>query len=414
MSTELLIALLGINYIQINSISMNEKAELIIYVSSIIEGAHCPKCGRKLHQKCQSNYEVKLRHLPIFGHVTYIIITPLRYECEHCNITTTQQMDWYEQRHTCTKAYEDHLLLSLINNTVEDVSIKEKISYDIVQNVLDHRISEKVDWNKIQRIDILGIDEISLKKGHKDFVVIVTAFIDGQLRIIAVLKNREKATIKEFFLSIPKRLRKTVKAVCSDLYVGFINAAKEVFGKKVRIIADRFHVARLYRDDLDTLRKQEMKRLKKKLKAEEYKKLNNIMWILRKSPKDLTEEELNIMKLLFKHSPDLELAYQLTLDLTGIFNMNINQGAAKMKIKEWTRRVKKSGLACFNGFLKTLSSWMQEITNYFVDRYNSGFVEGVNNKIKVIKRRCYGVTNIDRLFKRIWLDLEGYRNFNVL
>jgi hypothetical protein len=201
-------------------------------------------------------------------------------------------MDWYEQRHTCTKAYEDHLLLSLINNTVEDVSIKEKISYDIVQNVLDHRISEKVDWNTIQKIDILGIDEISLKKGHKDFVVIVTAFIDGQLRIIAVLKNREKATIKEFFLSIPKRLRKTVKAVCSDLYVGFINAAKEVFGKKVRIIADRFHVARLYRDDLDTLRKQEMKRLKKKLKAEEYKKLNNIMWILRKSPKDLTEEEL--------------------------------------------------------------------------------------------------------------------------
>ena len=352
---------------------------------------------------------MKLRHLSIFGHATYIVINPQRYECELCDKhpTTTQEVDWYEQRHPCTKAYEEYILLSLINNTVQNVSCIENIGYDVIEGILDRRVSGKIDWDTIEKIDVIGIDEVSIKKGHKDFVAIVTALVNGQLRILAVLKDREKHTIKTFFSSIPKRLRKTVRAVCSDLYVGFINAAKEVFGKNVQVVADRFHVAKLYRENLDTLRKKEMKRLKMELPEQEYKKLKNIMWILRKSSKALTTAELTTLKVLFKYSPILKLAYELTLDLTNIFDMKINQGQAKRKIKGWIRRVRNSGVACFDVFIKTLLTRMQEITNYFTDRYNSGFVEGLNNKIKVIKRRCYGLTNIERLFKRIRLDVEG-------
>ena len=242
-------------------------------------------------------------------------------------------------------------------------------------------------------------------------MAIITAFVNGVLRILAVLENREKETVKKFFLSIPKRLRKKIKAVCSDLNIGFINAAQEVFGKKIRIVADRFHVARLYREKLDNLRKKEMKRLKKKLSEKEYQKLKNVMWILRKSPDLLTEKEKKVLKLLFKYSPDLKLAYDLCYKLTDIFNMKIGQGAAKRKIKAWIRRVQKSGLKIFDSFIETLLLRMKEVTNYFVDRHNSGFVEGLNNKIKVLKRRCYGIVRINSLFKRIWLDLEGYGNY---
>jgi transposase len=408
-SPELLITLLGIPNIEIEKVSLNDgKRELSILVKSTINGTDCPKCGQRLHKQCHSNHEIKLRHLSIFGYVTYIIITPLRYECEHCDghPTTTQALNWYEQRHTCTNAYEDYILLSLINSTIQDISIKENIGYDVIEGILNRNVSTNIDWDTIEKIDIIGIDEISIKKGHRDFVVIVTAFINEQLRILAVLENREKATIKKFFKSIPKRLRKSVKAICSDLYIGFINAAKEVFGRKIRIIADRFHVTKLYRESIDTIRKKEMKRLKKELSEQEYKRLNNVMWILRKSPEELTDEELKVLKLLFKYSPDIKLVYELSCDLTNIFDMNINQGMAKRRIKGWIRRVQNSGLTCFNTFIKTLSARMQEITNYFVDRFNSGFVEGINNKIKVIKRRCYGITNIRNLFQRIRLDLE--------
>jgi transposase len=97
--------------------------------------------------------------------------------------------------------------------------------------------------------------------------------------------------------------------------------------------------------------------------------------------------------------------------LTAIFEQPISKPTAKRKIQAWMRRVQKSGLKCFDEFLKTLEHWWEEITNYFIHRANSGFVEGLNNKLKVLKRRCYGIFNRDHLFQRIYLDLEGYRLF---
>ncbi|MFQ5617210.1 MAG: transposase [Anaerolineales bacterium] len=72
-------------------------------------------------------------------------------------------------------------------------------------------------------------------------------------------------------------------------------------------------------------------------------------------------------------------------------------------------KVKRSGLKCFNSFLKTLTNWLNRIANYFSDRLSSGFVEGLNNKIKTLKRRCYGLRIPGHIFQRLYLDLEGYR-----
>jgi len=278
--------------------------------------------------------------------------------------------------------------------------------------IIDRYISTEVNWESIRRLDVIGIDEIALKKGHKDFVTIVTMRVGNTTRILAVLKDWKKETVKTFFSRIPTRVRKTVRVVCSDMYDGFINAAKEVFGDKVKIIIDRFHVAKLYRKGVDTLRKAEMKRLKNTLVKEEYAKLKNVMWILRKDTKNLLDEELDVLQLLFMHSPLLETSYKLSKELTYIFNEDRQRSRAKRKIHAWINRVKQSGLGCFNTFLSTLEERMEEILNYFIHRQTSGFVEGLNNKIKVIKRRCYGILNPDHLFQRILLDLSGYSLFS--
>ena len=299
-----------------------------------------------------------------------------------------------------------------MNSTVEDVSLKEDVGYEAIMGIIDRYISTEVNWKAIQRLYVIGIDEIALKKGHKDFVTIVTMRVGNETRILAVLKDRKKETVKTFFSRIPTRLRKTVRAVCSDMYDGFINAAKEVFGDKVKIIIDRFHVAKWYRKGLDTLRKAEMKRLKNTLLKEEYTKLKNVMWILRKDKDQLTDEEVEMLQLLFIHSPLLELAYKLSKELTDIFNEHRQRSRAKRKIHAWIHRVKQSRLDCFNTFLSTLEERMEEILHYFIHRQTSGFVEGLNNKIKVIKRRCYGILNPDHLFQRILLDLSGYSLFS--
>ena len=104
-------------------------------------------------------------------------------------------------------------------------------------------------------------------------------------------------------------------------------------------------------------------------------------------------------------------AYGLREKLTQIFDTKQSQKAAQVAIQGWIAEVKRSGLDCFDKFIATLKEHMEIVTNYFTHRSNSGWVEGLNNKIKVLKRRCYGITNPVSLFRRIWLDLSGYEAF---
>ncbi|MCK5109315.1 MAG: ISL3 family transposase [Methanosarcinales archaeon] len=401
---------LDIPDIDIKNMEIIKNEDIIITVVSTVEGTRCHKCGREIVKPYGYGRQIELRHLSILGMNTHIRIRPARYQCTHCDgkPVTTQTLNWYDPRSPHTKVYEEHILLEMVNSTVEDVSIKEDLGYEAVMGIIHRYIETEVGWKEIKILDTIGLDEISLKKGHKDFVTLVTARVDKKITILAVLKGRKKKTVKEFLYSIPKRLKKTVKVVCSDMYEGYINAATEVFGKDVIVIVDRFHVAKLYRKDLDSLRKKEMNRLKKELSEKEYKKLKNVMWILRKNMKKLTDEELEVLKRLFRHSPILEVAYKLCNDLTDIFEDDISKSVATRKIGDWKKNVEESGLKCFNKFLSTLDKYMDKITNYFINRQTSGFVEGLNNKIKVIKRRCYGILNVKHLFQRIHLDLTGY------
>lgn len=404
---------LDIPDVEIESVEINSKGDIVITVKSTVEGTRCHKCGRKITKLHCHDREITLRHLSILGRNVYIRIRPARYQCTHCsgNPITTQKLQWYEPRSPHTTAYEEHVLRELVNSTVSDVRIKEDLGYEAVMGIIQRHIKTEVEWSEIERLDVIGIDEISLKKGHKDFVTVVTARTGGRIIILAVLNGRKKSTVKAFLTSIPKRLKKTVLAVCSDLYEGYINAAKEVFGTNVIVVVDRFHIAKLYRNGLDELRKKEMKHLKKELSKEEYKKLKGAMWILRKDIEELTGEDLDVLKWLFKYAPILELAYKLRNELTDIFEGDHSKSEAKRKINRWKERVIKSGLSCFNSFLSILDNWLDDIANYFINRQTSGFVEGLNNKIKVIKRRCYGIFNVKHLFQRIHLDLEGYSLF---
>jgi transposase len=412
-TAELLILLLGISHIEIERVELIDNKTLYIYLKSLHDRCQCHCCGQSIDHYFGQGQEIKLRHLPIFGYTTYLVIKPKRYQCQICDgkPTSTQQLDWYTPRSAFTKAYENNVLLSLINSTIQDVSIQHDIGHGAIEGILDRHLQSTVNWETIQSLEVIGIDEISLKKGHRDFITLVSTRLSGEVILLGLLPNRTKATVTEFFLSIPKRLRKTVRAICSDLYQGFIGAAKAVFGKRVAVCADRFHVAKLYREGLDSLRKKEMKRLKKELSDADYKSLKNILWLLRKPFAEVTSDERRILNRLFHYSPDLRQAYDLCEALTSIYDAPLSKGQGQRKIKGWMKRVANSGLTCFNRFLKTLERNMEEMTNYFVDRHTSGFVEGLNNKIKVLKRRCYGITDLRRLFQRVSLDLQGYARF---
>jgi len=388
--------------------------DFVITVQSTIEGTYCHQCGTRITKVYGYDREIIIRHLSILGKKTFLRVRPVRYQCPSCSggPTTTQQLSWYNPRSSYTKAYEEHILLQVVNSTIHDACLKEQIGYEAIMGMIDRHIQSEIDWNTLSRLDFIGIDEISLKKGHKDFVTIITGRLDNKIFILGVLADRKKITVKLFLSRIPHTLRATIKAVCSDMYDGFIYAAKEVFGAKIKIIIDRFHVAKLYRKGLDTLRKQELRRLKQELSEEDYKPLHGVMWILRKKEDDLTAEDRETLERLFVYSPQLKIAHALCKSLTETFESHMTKRQAKYALKRWVTQVQISTVHCFDTFIKTLTQWLDEIANYFLDRQTSGFVEGLNNKIKVIKRRCYGILNVKHLFQRIHLDLLGYALFS--
>jgi transposase len=177
---------------------------------------------------------------------------------------------------------------------------------------------------------------------------------------------------------------------------GFINAAKDVFERGVKIVIDRFHVAKLYRSCVDDLRKTEMKRLQKELPDEEYKKLKKNQWLVRKAWEELDDDETEELNQLFEYSPLLKLAYEFSNELTAIFDQDISKPEARKKINDWMHRVKQNQVGCFDTFLLTLKKYKNKILNYFDGRHTSGFVEGLNNR---------------QWFQRLYLDIEGYERF---
>jgi transposase len=404
---------LDIPEVQVLNVEQNERGECTITVESTQEGTRCRQCGRQITDLHGMDEAITLRHLPILGRQAYLRLRPKRYRCPSCEggPTTTQQLAWYSAKSPHTKAYEKYILLQLVQATIEDISMKEDLGTKAIEGIVDRWINREVQWGEVKRVKILGLDEIALKKGHRDFVVIVTGkAMSGEVKVLAVLPDRKKQMVKKFLEAMPRRVKRAIRTVCTDMYEGFILAVKEVLGK-AHVVIDRYHVAKLYRAGADRLRTQELRRLKQELPKADYAKLKGAMWPFRKKAIDLEVEEQEVLTRLFTYTPALQQAYELREQLTSIFDASLSKDAALQQLTDWHRRVSASGLTCYDRFLHTLEKWKEEIANYFLARHNSGFVEGLNNKIKVLKRRCYGIFNLSHLFQRLFLDLEGYQRF---
>ena len=296
--------------VQVLEVSQTEQGEWLLRVESTVKGTHCHRCGRPITQFHGTDAAIRLRHLPLFETPVFIEICPKRYRCSVCEgrPTTTQRLSWHELRSPNTKPYEQWLLRLLVNSTMADVARKLTISDETVLGVLKRWVSPQVNWDEFEHIEVVGIDEIALKRGHRDYVTLVTVPLMPQgVAVLAILADRKKQTVVDFLRSIPTRLQESIQRICTDMYQGFVAAAEEIF-PQAHIVVDRFHVARAYRGCADAVRKHELKRLKQTLSKKEYQQIQGAMWPFRKSPAALNDEEQALLDRLFADSPELKRA----------------------------------------------------------------------------------------------------------
>ena len=382
-----------------------------ISVESTETGTRCAHCGRKIQAFHGYNDWVEVRHLPILDRAVSIRYRPKRYQCPYCDgePTTTHAVSWHTPGSTMTKAYERHVLKALIHSTIEDVSVKEDLSYDRVLGVMERCVAAEVDWTAFKRLDVLGIDELAVKKGQRDYAVIIsTRLADGDVAVLGVLPDRQQATVQAFLDRIPARLKATIHSVCVDMYEPYRLAVQAAL-PQADIVIDRFHVAEHYMDAADALRKKTMKDLKKTLPQAEYATLKGVHLVFRRHWATLAAPERLLLERLFGYAPVLRLVYEFREGLFRIFETAPSVAQAAQDLKAWMFLVREQHLPGFDAFLKTLQAHWEGILNFFKHRLTSGFVEGLNTKIRVLTRRCFGLFNLQHFFQRLWLDVEGYR-----
>jgi transposase len=385
----------------------------LIGVESTLEGAQGRRCGREIRDLHGLEAVVRLRHLPLFDVPVLLESRPTRDRGPYGagSPTTTPRCAWYEPRSPHTKGYEPWALRLLINATVTDAARTLGVSEETSDGILDRWSERAVAWDAWERLGVLGLDEIARKRGHRGVVVLVTVPREtGGVEILAVRADRKKETVAACLRGIPEPLRRTLERACTEMSEGFGRAIEaEVPWAESSI--DRFHVARAYRACADTVRTKELRRLKSQWPKAEDAELTGARWPFRTRPGDLEPQEWDLLERVFTDSPQIEAASHLREDLTDLCERDDTKAGATGAIRAWCKRVRQGGRPEFESVLGTSDRWLDEITHDFQGRQTSGVVEGFNNRVKVLTRRCYGIFNGGRLFQRLTLDLHGYQLF---
>jgi transposase len=182
----------------------------------------------------------------------------------------------------------------------------------------------------------------------------------------------------------PLELRSQVKEVSVDMWGGFPKVIAEVFPNAL-VVFDRFHIMQPINKELNQVRRQEGMVVK------------GSKFILLKNRVDLLPEEQVKLEAILQHSLRLRLGYELKEKFRSIFECHQSVEAGQAQLLEWLPIAR----LIYTDVLTTIENHLDGICNYFLNRTTSGVMEGINNRIKLIKRQGYGFVNFDNFRARL-------------
>ena len=220
--------------------------------------------------------------------------------------------------------------------------------------------------------------------------------------MIGLIEKRTEEKVTEYLKAWGEEVLGQIKEVSIDLWKSYKNIAEKLM-PQAKIVADRFHIMKQVNDELDAARrkiKRETEAIKNKPERERMLEgFKKTKYVLLKNQKDLNESEQAKLKEIEKVSPILAKMHSLKEEFRSLFETSTNWSEGLLKIADWLKDVSKYFPKSFG----TIRRWIGEIIAYFDERTTQGVVEGINNLLKLIKRRAYGFTNFDNFRLRSFL-----------
>lgn len=383
-SIEQILNLPGIKVLNCQEI---EGLGLIIEIQADSKSSKCPRCGRASHSIHQHHWR-NIKDLPWSNQQVILRINRRQFRCKNCQKPFSEDLDFVDKQRGYTKRFAIEIVKQVLDSNIRSVAEKNDLSESEIKSMLDYLESDiSLDLSEIKR---LGIDEIALIKGQGNYLGVLVDL--DRRKPIDIVESRRQSEMGQALQSMGNEVLEQIEEVSIDLWKPYKSLVKELM-PNADVTIDRFHVMKQVNDELDAARKQQKKEansLKNKLDKDRILAgLLKSKYSLLKNEDSLNETQKEKLKAVQDISPTLSKMHALKEEFRNIFNTAESWGDGVLKLLDW---MYDSSLY-FPKTIRTIFRWFGDIVGYFEQRTTSGTVEGINNKLKLIKRLGYGFRN---------------------
>lgn len=302
--------------------------------------------------------------------------------CPHCQKIPIEELELFDPYLRVTRRLARYIFELCRILTVQEVARHLGLDWKTVKAVDQKFLEEAYGQTDYQSLRILAVDEISIRKGHR-YLTVVLDYETG--RVVWVGKDRKARTLRRFFLGMSQEQRQKLEAVVMDMWDPYILAVQSLV-PHVKIVFDLFHVVSQFNRVIDKVRNSEYRKASRANKAvfkgTKYLLLKNRGNIHRAKERQHLEELLQLNKVI-------NTVLILKDKLKHLWSYRSRTWAGKA-LDEWCALARTVKHPAVSKFAKTLEHYRYGILNHCDYPIHTGKLEGVNNKIKVIKRKAYG------------------------
>lgn len=379
--------LLGLKDVIVTKVE-NSSSQIHVWLESVLQMQVCPACRHET-KRTHSYRQQSVKDLPLQGLNCILHLRRRRYFCPHCGAVFSEKLSFLARYQRNTSRLQAKVLHDY-GCEYSTVSIAKRNGISPGTAV---RIFDRVSYPLPNLPRVLSIDEFKGNAGGRKFQCILTDPVKH--RILDILPSKNSEALIAYFLQFPLEKRKQVHHLVMDMSLQFREVMTSCF-PNAGVITDKFHVCRHVTWALENVRKSEQK----KFSDERRKYFKKSRWLLLSRQEKLKPEQVQQLENMLAVSEKLRKAYWLKENFYAFMDSR-NIDEAKQNLKNWNLCAGAVQLEEFQKCFETINRWQPYILRAFSLGYTNGFTEGCNNRIKVLKRNCYGVRNFSRFRNRI-------------
>ena len=339
---------------------------------------HCQSPAGTIHSNGHSRF---IRDLNMAKAQVWLQVEYRKVWCDNCNGVRVEHLSFADASKRVTDRLAQYIYDLCKMLTVHDVAEHLDLNPKTIKAIDKSFLEKGFGWTDCHDLRVLAIDEIALRKGH-NYMTVVMDYFSG--RVVWMSEGRSKETLDRFFAEMTNRQKEAIEAVAMDMWEPYINRVKH-HCPNANIVFDFFHVVQAFGRVIDKVRREEY------LKANEQdrKVLKGSRYLLLKNEENLTDKQQSRLKDVLELNSTLNMLYVLKDHLKLIYYCNDRQ-KAKKTLDDWCEMAGQIEHPSVKGFIRRLRFFEYGILNHADYPIGTSKLEGVNNKIKVIKRKAYG------------------------